>query len=94
MTDKDHCSGCPQGNSCSGVYETLGRREGESVLGRVFLAFLLPIIVFICSVLFAQRMSDKFIDSDRLSIMASFLFAGGISFICILIVRFFRCDQI
>lgn len=94
MTEKDHCSDCPQGHSCSYVYEAMGRKDGESVLGRVFLAFLLPIFVFIGAVVLGQRMGDRFLNSDRLSIMVSFLFAAGVSFICILIVHFFRRSEI
>lgn len=42
----DYCSQCPQKDGCRDAYEALGRSDAPSVVGKVIMAFLLPIGVF------------------------------------------------
>ncbi|NLW84169.1 MAG: hypothetical protein GXY41_07185 [Phycisphaerae bacterium] len=43
----DYCSRCPQKGGCKEVYERLGASDAPNVVGKVFLAFLLPIALFV-----------------------------------------------
>ncbi len=43
----DYCSQCPQRDGCRDVYRQLGQSDAPNVAGKVFLAFLLPIGLFI-----------------------------------------------
>ena len=43
-----------RGRCCIDIYQQLGRTEGPSILGKVLLAFVLPILVFTGSVIGAE----------------------------------------
>jgi len=73
MAHKEDCSGCVWSHDCKGVYAALGRAEGPSVVGKVFTAFLLPLAVFIVSLVIVDRLlSDMEIrEASRLVISTS-----------------------
>jgi hypothetical protein len=41
------CSRCPHTDSCKAAYEALGKSTAPSVVGKVVLAFVVPMVVFI-----------------------------------------------
>ncbi|KPK34243.1 MAG: hypothetical protein AMJ65_18565 [Phycisphaerae bacterium SG8_4] len=45
MTQQELCQQCNQRRNCGQVYERLGKTEGPSVVKKVVLAFLLPLVV-------------------------------------------------
>ena len=48
-TQQELCQQCNQRQDCGQVYEQLGKIEGPSVVKKVVLAFLLPLVVFVAS---------------------------------------------
>jgi len=49
MVQAKSCDGCSHAHDCQKIYEQLGRSGGPSIAGKVFIAFALPIIVFIAT---------------------------------------------
>ena len=46
MAQAKSCDVCSQAHDCKRIYQQLGRAAGPSVVMKVLLAFVLPIIVF------------------------------------------------
>ncbi|MEN6574858.1 MAG: hypothetical protein ABFD90_00850 [Phycisphaerales bacterium] len=49
MVQSESCEGCSQAHDCKKVYEHLGCTEGPPITRMVFVAFLLPLLVFIAA---------------------------------------------
>lgn len=47
MGQSESCKGCSQAHTCAKVYGQLGNAEGPSVVWKVVVAFLLPMVIFI-----------------------------------------------
>jgi len=87
MTEQKLCENCKQKHECQRIYEKLGDIKGPSVVIKVIIAFLLPILVFIVSLAFSERILRGVESSEQVKTALSFLFALLATFVCILIVR-------
>ena len=87
MAKQVFCEDCNQKHDCRRIYEQLGGVEGPSVVIKVIVAFLLPLVVFIVSLAAFQQIFAKAISSQRAQTAFSFLLALVVTLICILIVR-------
>lgn len=87
MVSKSFCKDCIGKHDCRRVYEQLGNASGDSVVLKVILAFLLPMIVFIVSLAVSERVIAGAINIGKLQIVLSILPALLATFVCIFIVR-------
>jgi len=87
MTEQKVCQDCNQKHDCQRIYEQLGGVEGPSVVVKVIVAFLLPLVVFIVSLAAFQQIFAKAISSQHLQAAFSFLLALVVTFLFILIIR-------
>ena len=87
MAEQKICEDCKQKHDCQEIYKQLGDVEGSSVVIKVIVAFLLPLLVFIVSLAAFEEIFAKAISSQRLQTAFSFLLALVVTFICILIIR-------
>ena len=87
MAKQEFCEDCKQKHDCQEIYKQLGDVKGPSVVVKVIVAFLLPLVVFIVSLAAFQEIFVRAISSQRLQAAFSFLLALVVTFICILIVR-------
>jgi hypothetical protein len=69
------------------VYEQLGRIEGPSVVKKVLLAFLLPLVVFIASLAVFERVLWAVASVRQTRSALSFASAVLMTFVCILLVK-------
>ncbi len=90
MAEQKICGDCKQKHDCQSVYRQLGDIEGPSVVIKVIVAFLLPLVVFIVSLAVFQEIFVRAISSQGLQAAFSFLLALVVTFVCILIVRVIR----
>ena len=76
MIQEKICQECKrQKHECHAVYERLGKVEGRSVVLKVVLAFLLPLVAFIGLLAGFERILAKGIDGKGLRTGVSFLLA-------------------
>jgi hypothetical protein len=75
MVEEKFCQDCGQKQDCQEVYERLGKAEGPSVVWKVVLAFLLPLVVFIVLLVVFEKVFVAGIGSKGLRTAASFLVA-------------------
>ena len=69
------------------MYEQLGKLEGPSIVWKVVLAFLLPLVVFVGSLAFFERMFSGVITAGQSQSALSFAAALVPTFVCILLIR-------
>ena len=65
----------------------MGESPGPSVTLKVILAFLLPLLVFIVSLAFFEKVLAGMFNTGRLQTVISFLLALLVTFACILITK-------
>jgi hypothetical protein len=87
MDKQKTCKGCTYEHSCQDVYKKLTDFHGAPVVLRVCHAFLLPVLVFIISLVFLERILTRTINSVWLQIMLGFLLALSMTFVVMLITR-------
>jgi uncharacterized membrane protein len=87
MASQSFCQDCTKKHDCQSVYEQLGNTTGSSVVFKVILAFLLPLIVFIVSLAVSERIISGAVNIEKLQIVLSLLPALLATFICIFIIR-------
>lgn len=87
MASESLCKGCLQKHDCRSAYEQLGKSSGASVVLKVILAFLLPLIVFIVSLAVSVRVLTGVIGVEKLQTVVSLLPALLATFVCIFIIR-------
>jgi len=90
MDDQDICQGCGQKNRCEQVYRALSCEKGPSVLARVTIAFLLPLIVFIAALAISQRIIVEYVDTQHWQTMISFVIAMAVTGICVVSIKLAR----
>jgi hypothetical protein len=87
MAENEFCDNCNQKHNCGSIYHQLGNTNGPSMVVKVVLAFLLPLVVFIISLAIFEEIFAKTINSQlvhtALSMVSALLVTSG----CILFVR-------
>jgi len=87
--EKNDCSWCPQQAGCKGAYEAMGRSNAPSVVGKVVLAFLVPIGVFIGLVIGLERLLPA-LGGERIRASIVFLSGFGLTFVSIWLLKQLR----
>ncbi len=87
MAEEQLCQSCKQRRDCKQIYAQMGNVKGTSVALSVFLAFLLPIVVFITGLATSQRIFTPLIQNSTVATLTSIIFALTITFFIILVVR-------
>ncbi len=73
MSELQNCENCAHKDGCKEVYRRMSQYDGPSVLGRVFCAFVIPLLSFIISLGVLQYMFEKSVSSENQRIFFSFL---------------------
>ena len=87
MTQQELCQQCNQRHNCGQVYERLGKTEGPSVVKKVVLAFLLPLVVFVASLAVFERVLLAVVSAGQTRSALSFALALLLTFVCILLAK-------
>jgi len=87
MVQQKFCQECSQRRECQEVNKHLGKAEGPSVVSKVVLAFLLPLVVFIVLLAGFERILAGVISAKELRAAVSFLLAVLGTLGLILIIR-------
>jgi len=87
MVQQKFCRECNQRHNCQKIYEQLGNTKSPSVALKIVAAFLLPVMVFIASLVAFEKILAGVIDTKGLQTVFSVLLAIGAVFVCILITK-------
>ena len=83
MDSKKNCSHCSDSDKCSAAYEQAGKFTGPSVVSKVIIAFLLPIIVFIVILASCEKLLPNTLENAdlRTALGAVLALAGSLIYI-------------
>ncbi len=87
MAQEKSCRGCDQENQCQETYRRLGDTRSPSVVFKVVVAFLLPLIVFIAALAAFEGILAAAINAKGLRTALSFLLALTVTAVCVLIIK-------
>ena len=87
MVQQKLCQECNQRRNCQEIYEQLGNTKSPSVVLKVVAAFLLPLMVFIASLVAFERILAGVIDTKGLQTVLGFLLALSAALVCVLIIK-------
>ena len=87
MAEQKFCQDCNQKHNCQKVYQQLGNTKSPSVILKVVVAFLLPLVVFIAVLATSERILAKTINTKELQTTFSLLLALLVTSALILITR-------
>jgi hypothetical protein len=87
MVEQEHCRDCNERHACRDVFEKLGRAAGPSVVLKVVLAFLLPLVIFIVSLAVFEWVLAGMIEAEAVQTGVSVLLALAVTFLAILIIK-------
>ncbi|MHC4500752.1 MAG: SoxR reducing system RseC family protein [Planctomycetota bacterium] len=87
MQGDDFCQSCHQKDNCQEAYRQLGSVRGPSILGKVVLAFLLPMLVFIVSLAFFEKILAGAAMARQVQTALGLAAALAVTFICVLVAR-------
>ncbi len=85
MADTENCSNCTEAHDCKTIYEQMGKAQGPSVVKKVIVVFLLPIIVFVVCLVVLDKQLVAVTGNEHVRILLGVLFAGLVSFVYVLI---------
>jgi hypothetical protein len=77
MGQSEPCNGCSQAHNCARVYEQLGHAGGPSVVWKVIIAFVLPIVAFIAALAISDRLLQRAVAEQHRALPA---FAMALTF--------------
>lgn len=88
-----HCQKCGYwhggGRCCIDIYQQLGQIKGPSIVGVVLLAFVVPLFVFIGSLILVDYLLSAFMAESGLRTFSAFAAAVAITVIFVQLVRVF-----
>ena len=87
MIEDKECANCGSRKNCGAIYKKMGEYQGPSVLVKVFLAFILPLLVFIGSLILFEKVFLSSVRDDKLRTILNFGIAAGITLGVIFAVR-------
>jgi hypothetical protein len=87
MNHQELCQECNQRSDCRQVYQQLGNIEGPSVVNKVIQAFLVPLVVFIASLVVFGKVLSGVVSTEQAQTVLSFVSAVLLTFVCILVTR-------
>jgi hypothetical protein len=77
------------GHCCIGIYQQIGQTKGPSVVGKVLLAFVLPLLVFIGSLVLAEYLLSALMSEGGVKTFFAFLAALAATVVFVQLIRIF-----
>ena len=87
MPQTKNCDLCSHKHSCSDVYEHLGKAKGPGVGLSVFIAFFVPIVVFIISLTVFEKISADIAVSENLKTAMTLLLSLTVTILVMLVIK-------
>ncbi len=92
MPQTENCDLCSHKHNCSDVYEHLSKAKGPGVGFRVFIAFFVPIVVFIISLTVFEKISVDIAISENLKTAMTLLLSLTVTTLVMLVIKLVKLD--
>jgi len=92
MIENRICENCGSKHNCceEKVYKQMGSVKVPSVVGKVVLAFLLPMVFFIVSIAASERIFEGIISNRDVRTFACFIISVSLTLLLVLFIRYLR----
>jgi hypothetical protein len=87
LMENDYHRICGRRWGCMDIYKQIGYSKGPSVFLKVIVAFLIPVLIFIVSVILAQKILTYWVNSPSLKMLLAFLISVLLTLVYILVVK-------
>jgi len=87
MSEQEFCRYCQERHECQEIYRQLGQAKGPSVFFKVVAAFLVPLVVFIGSLVVFEVILAKLVNSGALKTGISLALALSVTFVFISAIK-------
>ena len=87
MDTQKACENCSTKNSCQDVYCEIGKKKGPSIVIKAVTALLLPMLVFIATLVAAEKILKTKIESQEIQTIIVFLTAIIITLAVVMIIK-------
>ncbi len=87
MFQQKFCQECNQNRNCKEIYQQLGNTKHPSVVFKVVIAFLVPLVVFIAALAIFKAILAGIINSKEAQTALSFLLALSVTFVAVLVIK-------
>ena len=87
MFQQKFCQECNQNRNCKEIYQQLGNTKNPSVVFKVVIAFLVPLVVFIAALAIFKAILAGIINSKEAQTVLSFLLALVVTSVSILVIK-------
>ncbi|MCK4913114.1 MAG: hypothetical protein KAS69_00765 [Planctomycetes bacterium] len=87
MEQQKSCENCSTKNSCQDVYCEIGKKKGPSIVIKAVTALLLPMLVFIATLVAAEKILKTKIESQEIQTIIVFLTAIIITLAVVMIIK-------
>jgi uncharacterized membrane protein len=87
MFQQKFCQECVQKRNCKEIYQQLGNTKNPSVVFKVVIAFLVPLVVLIAALAIFKAILAGIINSKEAQTALSFLLALSMTFAVLLVIK-------
>jgi uncharacterized membrane protein len=87
MFQQKFCQECNQKRNCREIYQQLGNTKNPSVVFKVVIAFLVPLVVLIAALAIFKAILAGIINSKEAQTALSFLLALSMTFAVLLVIK-------
>lgn len=87
MLQQKFCQECNQNRNCKEIYQQLGNTKNPSVVFKVVIAFLVPLVVFIAALAIFKAILAGIINSKEAQTALSFLLALSVTLVVVLVIK-------
>lgn len=87
MTQQNFCKHCLRKHGCGQLYRQPADITGPSVAGRVMIAFVAPLLVFIGSLAGFEALSGPATNTPGMHTVISLILAGAVTSTCIFLIK-------
>jgi len=82
------------GHCCIDIYQQLGHTRGPSVVKKVLLAFVVPLLVFTGSLILTGGLLSAWLSEGSMKSFITFLIALAVTAACVQLIRIFTREEI
>ena len=88
------CNTCPQKHSCIDIYRQLGQTKSPSVILKIIVAFVIPLIVFVSALLVGDNLLGRWLQNGTGRTLLSLSFALIVSMTCVWLIKLFTRQHV
>lgn len=92
MPRTKNCDSCSSKHNCSDIYNSVGKTKGPAIGFHVFIAFFVPIVVFIAGLVVFEKVLTETAIADKFKTAIAFLLSLIVTAAVMLIIKLIKLN--